>query len=110
MKGIPTLAATSATVAAMLATPALAQDAAGFYKGRTVEVVISYGAGGGYDTYGRLAARHLGRHIPGTPTVIVKNMPGAGGLVGANHLYNVAPRDGSVMGEINQNAALGQAL
>jgi len=110
MKGIPTLAATSAAVTAMLATPALAQDAAGFYKGRTVEVVISYGAGGGYDTYGRLAARHIGRHIPGAPTVIVKNMPGAGGLVGANHLYNVAPRDGSVMGEINQNAALGQAL
>jgi tripartite-type tricarboxylate transporter receptor subunit TctC len=94
----------------LTAVPAIAQDAAAFYKGKTVEVIISYGAGGGYDIYGRLAARHIGTHIPGKPTVVVRNMPGAGGLNGANHLYNVAARDGTVMGVINQNAALGQAL
>jgi tripartite-type tricarboxylate transporter receptor subunit TctC len=103
--------ATAITVATLLATgPAAAQDAAAFYKGKTIEVLISYGAGGGYDIYGRLAARHIGAHVPGQPTVVVRNMPGAGGLNGANHLYNVAARDGTVMGVINQNAALGQAL
>lgn len=112
MKSTPTprYLAPLALLAAFAAQPAAAQDAATFYKGKTVEVIISYGTGGSYDLYGRLTARHIGRHIPGRPNVIPRNMPGAGGLTGANHLYNVAARDGSVIGVINQNAALGQAL
>ncbi|MFM2130270.1 MAG: hypothetical protein RL477_1816, partial [Pseudomonadota bacterium] len=97
-------------VAAGAAMPAAAQDAADFYRGKTAEIIISYGPGGSYDLYGKLAARHIGNFIPGKPTVIARNMPGAGGLNGANHVYNVAARDGTAMGVINQNAALGQAL
>jgi tripartite-type tricarboxylate transporter receptor subunit TctC len=81
-----------------------------FYAGKTITMIVSYGAGGGYDFYGRLVARHLGKYLAGSPTVIVKNMSAAGGLAGANYLYNVAPRDGTVIGVINQNAATGQVL
>lgn len=89
--------------AAMFATifagdPAVAQSVEEFYQDRSIELVIGYSAGGGYDRYGRLLARHMGRHIPGNPTVIPMNMPGAGSLVAANHLYAVAPADGTVMG------------
>lgn len=102
----------SAAAALLFATcaQAPAQDSASFYRGKTVEIIISYGTGGSYDLYGRLAARHIGNELPGKPTMIARNMPGAGGLSGANHIYNVATRDGTVMGVINQNAALGQAL
>jgi len=89
---------------------AIAQDAKPIAGGKYITMIISYGTGGGYDIYGRLVARHLGDHLPGTPKVIVKNMPGAGGLSGANFLYNVAAKDGSDIGVINQNAALGQLL
>lgn len=71
---------------------------ASFYRGKTVTVAVGYSAGGGFDLYARLLARHLGKYIPGNPTVIVQNMPGAGSLVAANYLYNVAPRDGTVIG------------
>ncbi len=67
------------------------------FKAATVSLYIPSGIGGGYDTYGRLAARHIGRFLPGNPTVIAKNMPGAGGVVLANYLYNVAPKDGSAI-------------
>src|ERR1700752_4328218 len=82
------------------ATP-VAQEARGnavvdFYKGRQVSLIVGYSAGGGYDVYGRLIARHLGRHIPGNPNVVVQNMPGAGSLRAGNHLYNAAPKDGTV--------------
>lgn len=89
---------------------AQAQDTATFPSGKTIAMIISYGTGGGYDIYGRLVARHLGNHLPGKPRVIVKNMPGAGGLNGANHLYTVSPRDGTELGVINQNVALGQLV
>src|SRR5437868_6113555 len=80
----------------VISSPARAQIAVeNFYKGRTVELVIGTTPGGSYDLYGRLIARNLGKHIPGNPTVIVKNMPGAGHLRMTNWLYNVAPRDGS---------------
>jgi tripartite-type tricarboxylate transporter receptor subunit TctC len=69
-----------------------------FYKGRIVNLVVGAGPGGGYDIYGRLLARHLGRYIPGHPKVVVQNMPGAGGLRSANYLFNVAPKDGAVIG------------
>ena len=86
-----------------------AQEVADF-KGKTINVVIGFEAGGSYDIYGRLFARFFGGHLPGQPTIVVQNMPGAGGLGGANYLYNVAPRDGTAVGVISQTAAIGQAL
>ena len=70
--------------------PALAQD--DFYADKTVTIYVGFGPGGGYDRYGRLAADHLGQHIPGNPEIIVENMPGAGGRLAAQYLYNVADR------------------
>ena len=88
---------------------ALAQDqVAAFYKGRTVTLVIGSAPGGGYDLYGRMIARYLSRHIPGNPTVIVQNMPGAASNVAAAYIYNVAPKDGSVIGAIFMGAVVDQ--
>ena len=81
------------------ATPAKAEeDIAAFYKGKTVRIVVGTAAGGGYDLFARIVARHLAGHIPGNPAVIVQNLPAAGGLVMTNQLYATAPRDGSVIG------------
>ena len=66
-----------------------------FYAGKQISLLIGTTAGGGYDAYGRLVARHISRHIPGQPVVVAKNMPGAGGLASANYLYNRAPKDGT---------------
>jgi tripartite-type tricarboxylate transporter receptor subunit TctC len=85
-------------LAALLAATAHAQDAAEFYRGRTVSLVVGFNPGGGADTYARLVARHLGKHIAGNPTVVVRNMQGAGSVVAANHLYNVSPKDGTELG------------
>jgi tripartite-type tricarboxylate transporter receptor subunit TctC len=82
--------------------------AAAFYRRNTVSIVVGSGAGGGFDTTARLVARHIGRHIPGTPTVIVVNMPGAGGLVAANHLFNAAPKDGTVIGLFHEAQVMNQ--
>ena len=76
---------------------AAAQNVADFYLGKEVRLIVSASTGGGYDTYGRTVARHLGEYIPGKPTVIVQNMPAAGGLGAANHTFNVAPKDGTVI-------------
>jgi tripartite-type tricarboxylate transporter receptor subunit TctC len=81
----------------LLAGPALAEEAQDFYRNRTLTLVVGHEAGTGYDLYGRTLARHIGRHIPGEPGLVVQNMPGAGGLNAANWLFNVAPRDGSVI-------------
>jgi len=75
-----------------------AQTEATSYAGKEVRVLISHPVGGGYDTYARLFARHLSRHLPGNPSIIVQNMPGAAGVVMANYLYGQAPRDGTVIG------------
>jgi tripartite-type tricarboxylate transporter receptor subunit TctC len=75
-----------------------AQDAAEFYRGRTVSLVAGFNPGGGADTYARLIARHLGKHIVGNPTMVVRNMQGAGSVVAANHIYNVSPKDGTELG------------
>jgi tripartite-type tricarboxylate transporter receptor subunit TctC len=80
------------------ATPAVAQSAADYYKGKTIGINIGYGPGGGYDTYGRVFARHFGNHVPGKPNVVPKNMPGAGALKAANYIYNSAPKDGTELG------------
>ncbi len=74
--------------------------AADFFAGKTIKIIVGSGAGGGFDIYGRVIARHLGRHVPGSPTVIVQNMPGAGGGKAANFIYAVAPRDGTAVGAI----------
>ena len=101
----------AACAAVIFTTPAHAQPSVeAFYKGRTVELVVGTLPGGGYDLYGRLVARYLGRHIPGQPTVIVRNMPGAGHLRMANWLYNAAPRDGTVLATAPQSLAIEQAL
>src|SRR5437868_2017294 len=92
---------------AALAVSAWGQD---FYKGRTLELYIGYSVGGGYDIYARLLARHLGRHLPGRPLVVPKNMEGAGSLRLANWLYKVAPRDGSVFGTIGRGIAFDPLL
>jgi tripartite-type tricarboxylate transporter receptor subunit TctC len=80
------------------------------FSGRTVAVIASFEAGGPYDFYARLIARHIGAHLPGKPNVVVQNMPGAGGLRGANYIYNVAPKDGTAMGVVSQTVAVGQVL
>ena len=80
-----------------LVRQAVAQD---FYKGKQITVVVGNPAGGGYDTYARLLVRHMGKHIPGDPTFIVQNIPGAGSVTAAQHLMNVAPRDGTTIGTI----------
>ncbi len=97
-----------ALAALMLASgPAAAQNPVGdFYKGKTVTIVAGSSAGGGLDTYARLLSRHVGNHIPGNPRVLVQNMPGAGSLVAARHLYAIAPRDGTHMAIVLPGALL----
>ena len=90
------VAAACVSLCAMIA-PSAAQDAAEFYKGKTVTVFTPDPSGGGYDAYGRLVANFIGAHIPGKPSVIVQNMPGANGLIEVNHVYNNAAKDGTVM-------------
>ena len=94
----------------LVAGDASAQTAEPFFARKTVTISIGYTAGGSYDLYGRMVARHLGKHIPGQPTVIAQNMPGAGSLKAANYLYEVAPKDGTALGVIVESAALEQAL
>jgi tripartite-type tricarboxylate transporter receptor subunit TctC len=83
--------------------PAKADAIADFYKGRTVTVVVSSSAAGGYDTIARAVARYMGKHMPGNPAFIVRNMPGAGGMTATNFLYNNADKDGSVIGLVQNN-------
>jgi tripartite-type tricarboxylate transporter receptor subunit TctC len=94
------------TLLAALAGGASAQSSADFYRGKTVEILVGAAVGGGYDVAARLIASHMTRHIPGNPAIVVRNMPGATGLVMTNHLYNVAKRDGTVMGMPTSNVPL----
>src|SRR6476659_2774893 len=86
------------SLAAIAASTARADDTVDFYRGRTVNLIAGFNPGGGADTYARLVARHWGRHIPGNPTLIVRNMQGGGSVIAANHIYNVSPKDGSELG------------
>src|SRR3954452_15421528 len=97
-------------IATTLATPALAQSPADFYKGKTVDMVIGFSVGGGYDVYARSVARFMGDHIPGKPRIVPKNMTGAGSRVAANYVYNVAPKDGTVLATADQSMPLEQAV
>jgi len=87
---------------------ASAQTAAEFYKGRTISLIIGGSEGGGYDTMARAIGRHLGRHIPGKPAIVSKNMPGASGMAATNYLYNAADKDGTVIGLLQNNNPLAQ--
>jgi tripartite-type tricarboxylate transporter receptor subunit TctC len=85
------------------------QTVADFYRGKKIDLIIGYSSGGTYDLYARLVARHLGRHIPGNPLIVARNMPGAGSRTAATWLYNLAPRDGTVLATADQSLALQQA-
>ncbi len=93
-------------LAASLPAIAHADPVADFYRGKNVTLLIGYSSGGGYDAYGRVLARHLGKHIPGHPAIIPQNMPGAGSLRAANFLYNVAPKDGTTIGHFSRGLAM----
>lgn len=81
-----------------------------FYRGKDIAFIVGFDVGGGYDHYARAIARYIGRQIPGTPTVIIQNMPGANGVRAANQLYNISPRDGTVLGMIDQALPLQQLI
>ena len=106
------LTAKSLTLVVALALPGVAPAHAqtADFTGKTVTIYIGYTAGGSYDLYGRLVSRHLGAHLPGRPTVVAENMPGAGSLKAANYLYKVAPKDGTALGVVVESTALEQAL
>jgi tripartite-type tricarboxylate transporter receptor subunit TctC len=87
--------------------PAAAQS---FYEGKTVRIIVGLAPGGGFDTYARVIARHIGRHVPGNPTFVVENMTGAGSLIAANHVFKVAKPDGLTVGKFNGALMLGQVL
>jgi len=99
-----------ALVCATVSGAARAQSAADFYKGKTVSIVVGFGAGGGYDLYARLLGRFMGEHIPGKPNVIVQNMDGAGSVRAANFVYAVGAKDGTVIAAVNQNMPMYQLL
>src|SRR5580704_10423641 len=90
--------------------PASADDVADFYRGKRISLVVGYGTGGGYDLYARMLGRFMADHIPGKPTIIAQNMPGAGSRGAANWLYKVAPRDGTVIATLSQTTPTDQAL
>jgi tripartite-type tricarboxylate transporter receptor subunit TctC len=97
----------AALVAFVLAADcARADPVEDFYRGRTVTLIVGYSVGGGYDAYARVLARHLGKHIPGHPTIIVQNMPGAGSLRSANFLFNAAPKDGGTIAIFSRGMAM----
>ena len=101
------LLATALMSSMVLATGATADD---FYKGKTIRIVVGFSAGGGFDTYARAIARHMGKHIPGEPAIVVENMTGAGSLIAANHVYKVAKPDGLTIGHFIGGLFLGQVL
>lgn len=97
-------AAALAACLALAPAPAAAQEDAGF-AGKTITIIVPIGPGGAYDAYARMVSRHLGRHLPGNPSIIVRNMPGAGGVIASNYLYGVAPRDGTTLEIITSSFA-----
>jgi len=106
MRGRSVQAAACAAFVLATTVATAADPVADFYRGRSVALIIGYSVGGGYDAYGRVVARHLGKHIPGSPTVIPQNMPGAGSLRAANYLYNIAPKDGTALAHFSRGMAM----
>jgi len=113
-KGWPRRLRLTTVLAVLMISPAaseqLAHSAASFYEGKTIRIIVGTSPGGGYDTYTRLIARHFSKYIPGKPAIIVDNMPGAGGLVSANHLFKVAKPDGLTIGHFVGGQFLQQLL
>lgn len=97
----------TASLIAGAAGSASAQTAGGYYAGKTVQMIIGFGPGGGYDLWARTVARHINKHLPGNPTVVSQNMPGAGSYTAAAHIFSAAPKDGTVIGIIARDAPLG---
>jgi tripartite-type tricarboxylate transporter receptor subunit TctC len=91
----------------MLSAAAQAQSRDDFYRGKTLTIDVGFGPGGGYDLWARTIARHIANHIPGGPTVVVQNMPGAGSLTALSRLYNTAPKDGTVLAAVARAAVMG---
>jgi tripartite-type tricarboxylate transporter receptor subunit TctC len=87
-----------------------AQSPSEFFRGKTISMIIPIGPGGAYDVYGRLVAQYLAKYVPGNPSIVVQNMPGAGGVVASNYLYNVAPQDGTVLTIMTSSFATQQVL
>src|SRR6266702_2426813 len=85
-----------------------AQEGEDFYRGKTITIIIPIWPGGAYDAYARLISRHLGKRLPGNPTIIARNMPGGGGVIASNYLYNVAPHDGTALAIIISSFATDQ--
>jgi tripartite-type tricarboxylate transporter receptor subunit TctC len=103
-------AAMVATAVLGTALPGAAQTPAEFYKGKNIELIIGYSAGGGYDVYARAVLRHMVNHIPGKPGFVARNMAGGGSRVAANYVYNVAPKDGTVIAIVDQSLPLTQVF
>jgi tripartite-type tricarboxylate transporter receptor subunit TctC len=101
------LSTTFIVLASLGGRPAEAQS---FFEGKTVRIIVGLAPGGGFDTYARVIARHMGKQIPGNPTLVVENMAGAGSLIAANHVYKVARPDGLTIGKFNGSLMLGQVL
>jgi tripartite-type tricarboxylate transporter receptor subunit TctC len=109
-RGLALGALAVAALAHGIAAARAADPIADFYSGKSVQLVIGYAPGGGYDIYARALARHMARHIPGNPSIVVQNMPGAGSIKAANYLYNIAPKDGTAFGGFSRGAFLDPLL
>lgn len=109
-----TIAATVSTIATIGAAGAFsssfANEAEEFYRNKTLTMVVAFSAGGMYGLNGRIMSRHLGKHIPGNPNIVVQHMPGQGGAKAANYMYNAAPQDGSYIAELSKDIAVAQKL
>src|SRR5262245_25500696 len=99
-----------AAAAVLSPVAAIAQPVESFYRGKTLSMIIGYPPAGANDLYARAVARHIGKHIPGNPSVVPRNMPGGGSLLAANHIFNVAPKDGTTLGLIVPTAPLEERL
>jgi tripartite-type tricarboxylate transporter receptor subunit TctC len=110
MRLVYSVSIASGIAAALLTHPALAAGVEDFYKGKTISLVIGYSVGGGYDLYGRLLARHMGKYIPGQPTIVPQNMTGAGSMRAASFLYAAASKDGTVFGTFGRTIATAPLL
>jgi tripartite-type tricarboxylate transporter receptor subunit TctC len=107
---VRTLFAISIGLVVCAGGPAPAQSVGDFYKGKTVQIIVGFGVGGGYDLYARALSRYLGKYVPGQPTVVVQNLEGAGSVRAANHVYSGSPSDGTVIAAVNQNMPMYQLL
>src|SRR3954468_11351736 len=97
------LVAAAIMASTLAAAPAYAQTPGDFYKGKTINLIIPNAPGGSFDIYARLAANHLGRFIPGNPSIVAQNMPGAAGMQAANYLAGIAPKDGTTLSVLVPN-------